>query len=128
MIQLRIGSKIMLINGVRKTIDAEPYIKSGRTMVPLRAIAEAMGITPDWNDALREITLKRDGKMIRLRIGFKEAYTKEDGQIGETKILLEAPSEIVKGRTFVPLRFVVEALGSEIKKYDQALKEITIID
>ena len=118
----------MQINGEEKTIDAEPYIKSSRTMVPLRAIAEALGITPDWNASLREITLTRNGKTVRLRIGFKEAYTKEEGQIGETKIVLEAPPEIVKGRTFVPLRFVAEALGSEIKGYDAQRKEITIID
>jgi hypothetical protein len=118
----------MLINEEQTTIDAEPYIKTGRTMVPLRAIAEALGVTPDWNASLREITINRKGKTIRLRIGSKEAFTKEQGQVGETKIILEAPPEIVKGRTFVPLRFVAEALGSEIKGYDTKLKEITIID
>jgi hypothetical protein len=128
LIKLRIGSKIMLINEEQTTIDAEPYIKTGRTMVPLRAIAEALGVTPDWNASLREITINRKGKTIRLRIGSKEAFTKEQGQVGETKIILEAPPEIVKGRTFVPLRFVAEALGSEIKGYDTKLKEITIID
>ena len=128
LIQLRIGSKMMRINEEEKTIDAEPYIKNGRTMVPLRAIAEALGIIPNWNESLKEITLTRYGKTVRIRIGSKEAYTKEDGQIGESIIVLEAPPEIVKGRTFVPLRFVVEALGSEIKKYDATLKEITIID
>ena len=97
-------------------------------MVPLRAITEALGVTPDWNSALREITIDRNGKTIRLHIGSKDAFTKEEGQVGETKIILEAPPEIVKGRTFVPLRFVAEALGSEIKSYDSKLKEITIID
>lgn len=128
LIKLRIGSKIMLINEEEKVIDAEPYIKTGRTMVPLRAISEALGVTPDWNNALREITLVRNGKIVRLRIGSKEAFTKEQGQVGETKITLEAPPEIVSGRTFVPLRFVAEALGSEIQGYDSKLKEITIID
>lgn len=128
LIKLRIGSKLMQINGEEKTIDAEPYIKSGRTMVPLRAIAEALGISPDWNSSLRQITLNRNGKTVRLRIGSKEAFTKEEGQIGETIIMLEAPPEIMNGRTFVPLRFVAEALGSEIKGYDAQRKEITIID
>jgi hypothetical protein len=128
LIKLRIGSKIMLINEEQKAIDAEPYIKTGRTMVPLRAIAEALGVIPDWNASLREIIINRKGKTIRLHIGSKEAFTKEQGQTGETKIILEAPPEISKGRTFVPLRFVAEALGSEIKGYDSKLKEITIID
>jgi hypothetical protein len=128
LIKLKIGSKVMLINDEPKTIDAEPYLKTGRTMIPLRAIAEALGVSPVWNNDSREITINRKGKIIRLRIGSRDAYTKEQGQVGETKIILEAPPEIVKGRTFVPLRFVAEALGSEIKSYDPKLKEITIID
>jgi hypothetical protein len=127
LIKLTIGSKIMVINDEKKTIDAEPYIKNGRTMVPIRVIADALSATTDWNSSLKEITITRKGKTIRLRIGSKEAYTKEEGQVGETKIILEAPPEIVKGRTFIPLRFIAEALGSEIT-YDSKLKEITIVD
>lgn len=128
LIKLRIGSKDMVVNGEKKIIDAEPYIKNGRTMVPLRVIAESLGATIEWSDALKEITITRKGKVIRLRIGSKEAFIKEPGQTGETKIILEAPPEIVKGRTFVPLRFVAEALGSEVRSYDAKLKEITIVD
>jgi hypothetical protein len=63
-----------------------------------------------------------------MRIGSRDAYTKEEGQTGETRIVLEAPPEIVNGRTFVPLRFIAEAFGSEIKNYDAKTKEITIVD
>ena len=128
LIKLKIGSKVMVVNGEQKTIDAEPYIKAGRTMVPLRVIAETLGVVPVWNNATKEITMERKGKTIRLTIGSKDAYTKEQGQVGESKIILEAPPEIVKGRTFVPLRFVAEAFGAEIRSYDPKLKEITIVD
>jgi sugar lactone lactonase YvrE len=128
LIKLRIGSKDMIVNGVKKILDAPPYIKNGRTMVPLRAIAEAFGATIEWNNALKEITITRKGKVIRMRIGSRDAYTKEEGQTGETRIVLEAPPEIVNGRTFVPLRFIAEAFGSEIKNYDAKTKEITIVD
>jgi len=127
LIKLRIGSKTVSINLEEKIIDAEPYIKAGRTMVPIRFISEALGAKVDWNPTVKEITITRNDKTIRLRIGSKEAFIKEEGQTGETKEILDAPPELMKGRTFVPLRFVASALGSELN-YDSKLREITIKD
>lgn len=127
LIKLRIGSKIVNINGETSQMDAAPYIKNGRTMVPIRFIAESMGATVEWNQALKEVTIKRDQKTIRIRIGSKDGYIKEEGGLGETKVTLDAPPEIVSGRTFVPLRFISEVLGAEVG-WNNDLKEITIED
>ncbi|MBR5586504.1 MAG: hypothetical protein IKW02_00915 [Clostridia bacterium] len=47
-IELAIGSNTMLVNGVPKTLDVAAYLENGRTMVPVRACAEAFGLQVDW--------------------------------------------------------------------------------
>ena len=39
----------VLLNGEYVNFDVEPQLVNGRTMVPFRAIFEAMGATVEWN-------------------------------------------------------------------------------
>ncbi|MCD5406729.1 MAG: copper amine oxidase N-terminal domain-containing protein [Desulfotomaculum sp.] len=48
-ISMDIGSEVYFINGVEKTLDVPPYVKDGRTMVPLRMIAEALGAKVEFD-------------------------------------------------------------------------------
>lgn len=52
-IQLEIGSKIAYVNDKKVELDVEPIIKDGRTLVPVRFIAESLGCDVEW-DALTE--------------------------------------------------------------------------
>ncbi len=115
LIKLQIGSTSAYINHEEFALDAPPYIKAGRTMVPLRFIGEALGAEVEWDGNLRQITLVRDGRTIRMVIGSTEVFIGEEGRIGETKYTLDAPPEIVEGRTFVPIRFISEAFGAEVE-------------
>jgi len=56
-IGLQIGNTSAVVNGTVKTLDAAPYIKNGRTMVPFRVIAEGLGATVEWDPALRIVTV-----------------------------------------------------------------------
>jgi hypothetical protein len=56
-IGLQIGNTSAVVNGTVMTLDAPPYIKNGRTMVPLRVIAEGLGATVEWDPALRVVTI-----------------------------------------------------------------------
>jgi hypothetical protein len=56
-IELFIGKPQYKLNGETKTLDAPPEIKSGRTMVPLRLISEAMGAKVDWNAEFRRVSI-----------------------------------------------------------------------
>ena len=47
---MEIGNKTVNVNGVRKTLDVAPYLKEGRTMVPLRFIAEELKGEINWNN------------------------------------------------------------------------------
>lgn len=53
-----VGSNVYELNGVSKKMDGGmPVLKNGRTFVPLRVIAESMGLNVSWNDKDRTITV-----------------------------------------------------------------------
>ena len=108
-------------------IDAEnkavvPYIdENGRTMVPVRFIAERLGAKVAWDPETRKVTIKLDGKEINMSIGSTQ-YSLN----GENKYMDTAPT-IKTGwnRTMVPIRFVAEALGKSVE-WDKANKLVFI--
>ncbi len=104
-----------------KTIEAAPFIESGRTMVPVRAIAEAFGSNPVWNAEAREVIIKNEASEIKLYIDNKTAYV--NGQ----SVTLDVSPKIVSGRTFVPLRFVSESLKYNVN-YVNTTRQVVIDD
>ncbi len=88
--------------------DQEPVIENGTTLVPIRPIAEKLGLEISWDDPTDTVTLKKGDFYIELVIGSTVAKTSS----GE-KTLLTAP-KIINGRTMVPLRFIAEALGLNV--------------
>ncbi|HHW68563.1 MAG: N-acetylmuramoyl-L-alanine amidase [Epulopiscium sp.] len=92
------------------TADTLPYIENGRTFVPIRFIAEAIGIEQiNWNDHNEEAILMKNGVTISLPI--RQSYA----MIDHKTITLDAPINIYNGRTFVPLRFVAEAFNVDVE-------------
>ncbi len=97
-----------------KTIDfpdARPFIdtQSNRTMIPVRFVAENLGCKVDWNGDLRVVYIQKNDTLIELKIGVLEAI------VGGKVISLDAKAVIKENRTFVPLRFVSEALGAFVE-------------
>jgi hypothetical protein len=61
-VELWIGKNIARVNGVMKPIDSSgskvvPKIINGRTMLPLRFIAEALGCSVNWDGVTKKITI-----------------------------------------------------------------------
>lgn len=91
--------------------DAQPAIRADRTMVPVRAIAEAAGAAVDFDAGLVTVTAA-DGTVIRFRAG-EETAERVSG--GETEVFsMDAAPYIEGGRTYVPLRFFSAALGYDV--------------
>ena len=91
------------------TFDVEPTLMNDRTMVPFRAIFEALGCTVSWNDDTQTASGTRNGVKISLPIGEKVANVNGKGQA------LDQPAVVVNDRTLVPLRFVSEALNADVE-------------
>ncbi len=54
-----IDSRLMYLNGEAHTLDAAPFIKEGRTLVPVRFISEKLNYSVDWNDSTRTVSVKK---------------------------------------------------------------------
>ncbi|MEM1973655.1 MAG: stalk domain-containing protein, partial [Thermoplasmata archaeon] len=123
-LKIKIGSRTVYVNDKPLQIEAAPWIdkKSGRAMVPLRVIVEAFGATVEYRyisfgDERVSIIFKL--KRIDLRIGSNIAY------IEGLPVRLDAPPVIINGRTFVPIRFIMETFGAKVD-WDPFSSEITI--
>jgi len=106
--QFRINSNIYEVNGVAKVMDAAPYIKDGRTYMPIRFLGYAMGLTDAdivWDDATQKVTMTKGDNVVELTVGSTSITVN-----GETQTMDVAP-EISNGRTMLPARFVAEGLG-----------------
>jgi len=98
----------------------------GRTMVPLRFIAETFGAKVDWDPKTEGIHIelkKSDGKtiVIDMQLGNKIAYVN-----GNPVVLDVAPFTVEpQGRTVVPIRFIAEAFGAQVD-WSDVLQKVTI--
>ncbi|MDO4539663.1 MAG: stalk domain-containing protein [Syntrophomonadaceae bacterium] len=106
--------------------DKEPVIESGRTLVPIRQITEALDFRVSWDHATMTVTIQNDNRIITMTIGSNQAGVNvfDDGIPAELVELDVAP-QIIDGRTFVPLRFLVENMDAQIG-WDQETKTISI--
>ena len=100
--------------------DVPPMIIEGRTMVPLRAIFEALDAQVEWNGTTRTVTGYRQNTSVSLVVDSKIATVK-----GE-EIQLDVPAIIVSGRTLVPARFISESLGAKVS-WDAKLRKVEIL-
>ncbi|KNY26541.1 stalk domain-containing protein [Pseudobacteroides cellulosolvens] len=107
------------LNDTKLQFDVEPYIKNGRTMVPFRKIFESLGVSMSWNAANKTISANASSTNIFIQISNKQAV------VNGLKTELDVAAEIKTGRTFVPLRFVSENTGAEVK-WDGKAKTVHI--
>ncbi|KNY24896.1 extracellular solute-binding protein [Pseudobacteroides cellulosolvens] len=96
------------LDGTTLAFDADPFISNSRTMVPFRAIFEALGATVEWNADSNTVTGTKGELNIVLTINSPQATVS-----GENVGLDTAP-QVKNGRTFVPTRFVAENLGVRV--------------
>ena len=122
---MMLSSPLINANGHIRTLEEynyvfKPIIKSGRTLVPIRVVAESMGADVDWNDDTRTVTIVKDGTVVTMRIDNTVITKNGDG------IALDVPPMLMSGRTLVPLRAVAESFGSTVDwNDDQELITIT---
>jgi phosphodiesterase/alkaline phosphatase D-like protein len=98
------------VDGKQLSFDAQPFLDaSGRTQVPIRFIAEALGAQVQWDAAARAAVISKGGTVIRLPIGSRTIYVSGAPRTLDTTCFLQG------GRTYVPVRFVSEILGADVE-------------
>lgn len=109
-----VGRDEYFVNGQTPGIkmDAKPFIDQGRTFVPIRYLAYGLGVAPKdvgWEEKAKRVTLKLGQTTAELVVGSKTIRTN-----GQAKTMDVAP-QLKAGRTYLPARWVAEALGYEVE-------------
>lgn len=95
----------LVINHEQVSADVMPLIQDGRTLVPARAVFEALGGTVKWDPVNEIVTVEYDTTTVVLKINDTAATVN-----GKSK-MLDVPATIKDNRTIIPVRFVAEELG-----------------
>lgn len=109
----------VLLDGVPVVSEAPPALRNNRTMLPLRAVAEALGATVGWDPDRYDVTVVRGNRRLFLKIENDRALV--DGR----EVLLDAPPFIANDRTLVPVRFLAESLGLRVR-WDEATRTVLL--
>ncbi|HIW31954.1 MAG TPA: copper amine oxidase N-terminal domain-containing protein [Candidatus Paenibacillus intestinavium] len=99
----------VFIDGELQQFEQSPIIIKGNTLVPMRAIFERLGATIEWNQKQQSVLATKGDTTINLKIG--STLVLKNGQ----DIKLAVPAQTTNSYTMVPLRFISEALGAEVK-------------
>jgi len=112
----------VMVNGKSVVSDVPAVNVSGNIMLPFRAIFHSLGVSDSaikWNQNSRSIEVRNGNTYLFLVIGNAGAL------VNEKLLTLNAAPYIENGRTYVPIRFVSEALGADVK-WNGTTKTVTI--
>ena len=118
-----IGEASYTNNGESNTMDAAAYIDShNRTMVPIRYVANACGISENditWNQATQTATINGSNTVVTIKMGSNKIQT----SAGE--ITMDTVAVNNNGRIYVPVRFIANALGANVA-WDANTRTVTL--
>ena len=104
-----IESLSIMLNGNKVTTETPPFVDSNdRTMVPVRFISEALGAEVAWNDDAQLVTVIKESTVIELTIDSNQIITNGIAATMDTAAIIKDE------RTFVPVRFIAEALQLKV--------------
>jgi len=108
----------LVINSQMVYPEVAPVIIKGTTMVPLRVVAEELGLSVSYDNATRTVFVTQGATKVSLVINGK-AF--KDGQ----EIPLNVPATLINGKTMVPVRLIAEAFGARVS-WDSMTKTVGI--
>lgn len=103
-----VGSQAYSVNGQFFKMDAVPFVQQGRVYVPIRYLAEPLGINVSWDNFQQSAVLQSADLTVILTVGSQFLYRN-----GQAERMDVAPV-IRDGRTYLPARYVAEAFGYQV--------------
>ncbi|MBQ2670780.1 MAG: copper amine oxidase N-terminal domain-containing protein, partial [Clostridia bacterium] len=92
--------------------DAKPVNTDGRVMIPFRAALETMNADVDYDDATKTVTATKGGTTITFELLDDTIYIDNNGE--KSTITMDVPMLVEGDRTYVPVRFMSNALGMDV--------------
>ncbi|WP_258358814.1 copper amine oxidase N-terminal domain-containing protein [Moorella sulfitireducens (nom. illeg.)] len=117
-----LGSSSYTVNGTSYAMDVAAYAKNGRTYLPVRYVAYALGVDAEnifYDEATKTVTLLKGTTAVQLTIGSNVL------KINGISLTMDVAPEVESGRTMLPFRFIAQALGASVS-YDDATKTVTM--
>ncbi len=99
----------VFVRGRELESEVEPQIFKGRTVLPLRALGESIGVSFDWDPETKTVTFELNGQVVVLVVNDRVAL------VNGTEVQLDVPAKVSNGRVLVPARFVSEAMNCEVR-------------
>ena len=96
------------VDGKGVEFDQPPVIDNDRTLVPMRAIFEALGAEVSWDTDTRTVTSTKGDTEISL------AIDSDKMTVGDKTVMLDVPAKIIGDRTMVPVRAISEAMSCKV--------------
>lgn len=122
-VKFTIGQPKYTVGDTVKDMDAIPYIKDGRTMLPIKYIGEVLGVEEkniEWNPAKQTVTIFKEDGIVEMTVGSKRMMI--NGKEKE----MDAPAELKGFRTMLPLTHVAELFGAKVQ-WNPEEKTVTIL-
>ncbi|MBM7866591.1 copper amine oxidase N-terminal domain-containing protein [Heliobacterium gestii] len=119
----QIGNSKLNIGGVESTMDVAPYIKNDRTYLPVRYVAQAVGVNDSnmmFNSNDQSVVLIKGDRVVKMTIGSNIMTVN-----GVSIQMDTAPEIVAPGRVMLPVGWVAQALGISAK-WDGATQTVTI--
>ena len=112
------------LNGAASSMDVTPAIIEGRTLLPIRFVAEPLGAAIGWDEGTSKVTIQLMDTLLELWIGQSNA------RVSGTTVAIDSANPnvkplIINGRTMLPVRFVTENLGCNVK-WEEATQQVII--
>ena len=105
------GAVDLYVDMEKIATDTPPAVVEGRTLVPLRAIFEAIGATVEWDQNTYTATGVKGDTTVVVQLNNTTAYVN-----GEARTL-DVPAQLINNRTMVPARFISESMGCDVTWY-----------
>ena len=116
----------VMVDGEKVVFDQPPVIENGRTLVPIRAVAEMIGAKAYWAGETQTARIARGGIAVDLKVGSEIMTVRELKTGKEREVKLEAPPVIHNNRVILPIRAVMEEFGYSVD-WDKKSETINII-
>ncbi|MEW4372156.1 copper amine oxidase N-terminal domain-containing protein [Paenibacillus kandeliae] len=117
-----IGSTAYTVNGETRTAEVAPYVENGRTYLPVRYVAEALGVSQAnilFDKATSVVTLLKGDRTVQLKLNTNQLT------INGTTINMDVKAVTKSNRTVLPIAWVGKALDAVVQ-YDAASKTVTV--
>lgn len=109
----------VVVNGRTLPSEPPPVEVSGRVLLPMRMVFEALQATVGWDAATQTADATRGNTTVKMTINSPTAY------INERPVVLDVAPRLIKGHTYVPVRFPAEAFGAQVG-WEPATQTVTI--